>query len=100
MVKVALSVQALSLQALDVEKPTLQKLVPSEALKVLQVELLPRRAEQLMIFRTQPAPLVLHPERKALHSSLVVEVVLSVHSLSLQACGDVVDEVDQQLFLN
>jgi hypothetical protein len=91
------SEQALSLQGSGEEVPTLQRAVPSEALKVTQVDELPRKVEQPTLFKTQPAPLVLHPERKVLHSSFVVAVVLSVHSLTLQATGDEVEapETDQ-----
>lgn len=86
-VEEALSEHYLSVQASDIEAPTLQRFVPSEALKVEQVELLPDKAEQLILFGTQPFPFVLHPLRNNLHSSLVVEVVLSVHSLILQYEG-------------
>lgn len=85
------SAQILSLQALYVEILTLHLLMPSWPLKELQVALVPEDSEQVAVFKTQPEPFVLHPERKVSHSVLVMEVVLSVHSLILQTYGNIVD---------
>jgi len=85
------SAQILSLQALDIEAPILQRLTPSEPLKAAQVVLLPEETEQEAELKTQPIPFVLHPERKSSHSELVMEVVLSEHSLTLQTYGNIVD---------
>lgn len=56
--------------------PTLQRLVLSEALNLIQVVAFPLKVEQAVFPETHPAPLVLQPVKKAAHSSWVVAVVL------------------------
>jgi len=61
-----------------------------------QVEALPSNPEQGVDQTTHPNPLVLHPDKKTLHSSLVLAVVLREHCLTIQKVGGAVSEAMDQ----
>lgn len=75
------------IQLSETELPTLHESVRVSFNLKAQVEALPSKAEQGVDHTTHPNPLVLHPAKKALHSSFVLAVVLREHYLSIQKSG-------------
>lgn len=56
---------------------------------------MPTNVEQGLLLSTQPAPLVLHPDKNSSHSLSVLEVVLWMQAFSMHASASEFVETDQ-----